>query len=353
MKKDGVVQASYAYDPNGNRTGKTDSSGTVGGSYDAQDRLLAYGNNTYAYTANGELSTKTTGSATTGYTYDVLGNLRNVTLPDGTTIEYVVDGRNRRIGKKVNGTLVQGFLYQDQLKPIAELDGSGAVVSRFVYATGINVPDYLIKGTTAYRIVTDYLGSPRLVINTGNGNVEQRLDYDEFGNITRDTNPGFQPFGFAGGLYDRDTKLVRFGARDYDAETGRWTAKDQIKFAGGDTNLYGYLVNDPVNYIDPDGLKGERAGSGTRTQTSPTIAQNPSTKAWMDYLAQLGELWGTKPPQIVQQCLRWECTDSSNSKNASSCSVKSEGPWLIPKGSSLSDFGIKCRCVEYGPITVK
>jgi RHS repeat-associated protein len=58
------------------------------------------------------------------------------------------------------------------------------------------------------------------------GDVVQRLDYDEFGNVLADTSPGFQPFGFAGGLYDSDTALVRFGARDYDAATGRWTAKD-------------------------------------------------------------------------------------------------------------------------------
>jgi len=81
----------------------------------------------------------------------------------------------------------------------------------------------------------------------------QRLDYDEFGNVLDDTNPGFQPFGFAGGLYDRDTKLVRFGARDYDAETGRWTEKDTILFGGGDANLYGYVVNDPANLSDAYG----------------------------------------------------------------------------------------------------
>src|SRR3990172_6149810 len=106
----------------------------------------------------------------------------------------------------------------------------------------------------SYRIVSDHLGSPRLVIESMSGTMVQRLDYDEFGNVLNDTNPGFQPFGFAGGLYDTQTKLVRFGARDYDAETGRWTAKDPILFAGGDTLLYGYVQNDPINFSDPMGL---------------------------------------------------------------------------------------------------
>ncbi len=47
---------------------------------------------------------------------------------------------------------------------------------------------------------------------------------------------------------------MRFGARDYDPETGRWTAKDPIGFGGGDANLYGYVVGDPVNLVDPSGL---------------------------------------------------------------------------------------------------
>jgi len=84
--------------------------------------------------------------------------------------------------------------------------------------------------------------------------VVQEMAYDAFGNVILDTNPGFQPFGFAGGIYDADTKLTRFGARDYDAEIGRWTAKDPIRFGGGDTNLYGYVVGDPVNFSDAFGL---------------------------------------------------------------------------------------------------
>ncbi len=82
--------------------------------------------------------------------------------------------------------------------------------------------------------------------------------YDEFGIVLLDTAPGFQPFGFAGGLYDPDTGLVRFGARDYDAVTGRWTAKDPIRFLGGDANLYTYLADDPVNSVDPFGQHGPK-----------------------------------------------------------------------------------------------
>jgi len=86
----------------------------------------------------------------------------------------------------------------------------------------------------------------REVVSVATGAIAQRLDYDEFGDVLRDTVPGFQPFGFAGGLYDAET-LVRFGARDYDAETGRWTARAPLLFAGRDTNLYAYCGSDPLN----------------------------------------------------------------------------------------------------------
>lgn len=254
VKRNNSVTASYSYDTNGNRLSRTSGGNTITGSYDDQDRLLSYGNTSYTYTANGELLSKSAGSQTTGYNYDVLGNLRKVTLPNGNSLDYVIDASNRRVGKKVNGVLVQGFVYQDQLKPIAELDGNNAIVSRFVYATHANVPDYLIKGGATYRIITDHLGSPRYVINTADGTIIQQMDYDEFGNVTLDSNPGFQPFGFAGGLYDRDTGLVRFGARDYDAYTGRWTAKDPILFGGG-VNLYGYVLGNPITLIDTVGLE--------------------------------------------------------------------------------------------------
>lgn len=63
----------------------------------------------------------------------------------------------------------------------------------------------------------------------------------------------FQPFGFAGGIYDFDTGLTRFGARDYEAASGRWTTKDPIGFAGNSANLYSYVVGDPINLADSNG----------------------------------------------------------------------------------------------------
>ncbi len=188
------------------------------------------------------------------------GSGQTVTFPDRTQIEYIIDGRNRRVGKKINGTLEQGFLYGDQSRIVAELDSSGAVISRFVYGSKVNIPDYMVRNGVMYRMISDHLGSPRLVIDTSTNTIVQRMDYDEFGQVITDTNPGFQPFGFAGGLYDADTKLTRFGARDYDAETGRWTAKDPSRFAGLDSNLYGYVFNNPVGSFDQS-RKGPIAGA--------------------------------------------------------------------------------------------
>ena len=159
---DGLVTASYAYDANGNRLSATTAGGTTSGSYDAQDRLLAYGTRSYTYTGNGDLSSKTdtATSQTTSYGYDTLGNLVSVLLPDGRFLAYVIDGQNRRAGKRVN-------------------------------------PDSF-RSTPAPR----HLGRVRLVVNASTGAVAQRIDYDALGLVTLDTNPGFQPFGFAGGIYD-------------------------------------------------------------------------------------------------------------------------------------------------------
>lgn len=252
VQTNGAVTATYTYDPNGNRLTRVAGAQTTTHTYDDQDRLLTAGSTAYTYTAAGELRSITTGSSVTTLTHDELGNLLSVALPDGRTVSYGIDGQNRRVRKSVNGSAVQGFLYQDQLKIIAELDGTNALVNRFVYGDKPHVPAYLIKGGQTFRYVTDQVGSVRLVVNTATGAIAQRIDYDEFGNVLSDSAPGFQPFGFAGGLWDRDTGLVRFGARDYDPRIGRWVTKDPIGLAGGD-NIFSYVDSDPINHFDNNG----------------------------------------------------------------------------------------------------
>jgi len=84
------------------------------------------------------------------------------------------------------GKIVQ--FYKDQLNPVAELDSSANLVSRFVYGSKANVPDYMIQAGVKYRIISDHLGSVRLVVDSSTGVVVQEMDYDEFGNLGWDVN---------------------------------------------------------------------------------------------------------------------------------------------------------------------
>ncbi|MDG0816435.1 RHS repeat domain-containing protein [Bdellovibrio svalbardensis] len=249
----------YTYDANGNRLSFTSGSKSYTGIYDEQDRLLSYGDSKFEYNDNGDLQTRTDvnpetkETKMTSYTYDVFGNLRKVVLPDGRLIEYVIDGQNRRIGKKINGKVVQAFIYQSQYQIAAEMDGSGKIVKSFVYASKVNVPDYVNYNGKQFRVISDQVGTPKMIVDSANGQVVESFNYDEFGVSLDGKTSAIIPFGFAGGLYDGDTGLVRFGVRDYSPVVGRWTNKDPIGFNGGQGNLYVYSENDPVNLIDPSG----------------------------------------------------------------------------------------------------
>jgi RHS repeat-associated protein len=224
-----------------------------------QDRLISYGPFDYTYTANGELETKTNRDTDEEwiFDYDELGNLLAVGLPNGDLVEYLVDGLGRRVGKKKNGALLKQWIYRDTLKPVAELDGSGALVSEFVYGSKSNVPDYVRRGGATYRVVSDHLGSPRYVVNVANSSdAPVTTSYTSFGEVAG-TGLDWMPFGFAGGMSDADSGLVRFGARDHDPTVGRWVSKDPLGWGGGQANLYAYSLDDPNNRTDPSEMASE------------------------------------------------------------------------------------------------
>ncbi|WP_188108613.1 RHS repeat-associated core domain-containing protein [Sulfurimonas lithotrophica] len=251
----------YTYDANGNRVSATVNGVTTSAYYTLDDQTEVYGDNTYTYDEDGQLVSKQNSLGTTTYTYNTYGTLTGVTLEDGTTIKYHLNPLNQRIAKEVNGVIVEKYLWENLTTLLAILDADDNVVQRYNYSDE-RVPTSLTHDNQTYYLHYDQVGTLRLVTDA-NHNIVKEITYDTYGNILNDSNTNFKVlFGFAGGLSDRDTNLVHFGHREYDPYAAKWTTKDPIDFSGGDTNLYGYVLNDPVNFVDPEGLQVGVSGSG-------------------------------------------------------------------------------------------
>jgi RHS repeat-associated protein len=249
------------YDPAGNRISIVRPGGTIAASYDVRDRLVKWGAVQYAWTPDGHLSKRADSRGSSSFAYDDFGSLRHATLADGRTISYVLDADGRRLARMVADKVVEAYLYNLNGTIAGELDPAGNLVARFAYDDLRHLALCQRAGVT-YRVITDPLGSPRLVIDSRTGALADAITYDAWGNVTQETAPGFIPIGFAGGLRDPDTGLLRFGARDYDPDVGRWTAADPIRFNGRDANLYRYVHDNPINGRDTSGLDPYLGSSG-------------------------------------------------------------------------------------------
>ncbi len=202
-------------------------------------------------------------------------------LPDGRRIDYAYDASGQRTEKRVNGRVVAEYLWLDPLR----LGGfhDGREWWRFLYDQGRS-PVGIENGRKQYLILCDQVGTP-LALATMDGHVVQAMQYDSFGNLLQVRgNVVRLPLGFAGGQFDPDTGLTRFPWRDYDADTGRFTALDPLGAKGGDSDWYGYCVDDPVNRMDVWGLlsfdfdEGDfspDSGSWESGDTDPTIPPLP------------------------------------------------------------------------------
>jgi len=253
VKRNGEIVAAWTYDPNGNRLTAGGEQGFFSGTYNDRDQLLTYGDASYSYSPAGEMVSKTAAGQTTTYTYDTRGILTGAALPDGRTVEYVLDATGWRVGKKVDGVVQQRRIYGRSLEVLAELDDAAQVTSRFVFVNPLGSAAYLTKAGRTYGLISDHLGSARIVVDATSGEIVQRLDYDAWGQILQDSNPGFQPFGYAGREFDSETGLLYMRARYYSPKEGRFISEDPIGFKGG-PNRFTYVSNNPVNWTDPFGL---------------------------------------------------------------------------------------------------
>jgi RHS repeat-associated protein len=338
VTKDGALVEEYQYDPNGTRNYEMNALRGISGrnfTYSEEDHILTAGATTYQYGLDGFLTKKADGTNITNYVYSSRGELLSVNLPDGRVIEYIHDPLGRRIAKKIGGVIVEKYLWQGLTRLLAVYDGSDNLLMRFEYADD-RVPVAVTTEGVAYYLSYDQVGSLRVVADSV-GNVIKRIDYDSFGTIITDTNTALSiPFGFAGGLHDRDTGLVRFGFRDYDSDVGRWTAKDPIGFAGGDTDLYGYVLNDPINWIDPSGLQdsqwnlinASRALHGAKPQPAKPLTPEQKEqllKTFRNIVDNISNFFPgpktmTLPKEVLEKIM--EELNPLKPKDAEACAVK-------------------------------
>jgi RHS repeat-associated protein len=242
----------YAYDPNGNRT----SGGTV---TSANNQLLSDGTYNYQYDGEGNRTRRTeiaTGKVTE-YVWDYRNRLAGVLFKDGAgvvtkTIDYTYDGNNQRIGKRIDGAVTERYVI-DRNQIALVFDGVGVQTHRYLYGTAV---DQVLVDETATGMVwalADQLGTVSDLVDNS-GSVVNHISYDSFGKVVSQTNAGVGfRYGYTGREQDDETGLDYYRARYYDAGNGRFISEDPIGFEAGDTNLYRYVGNSPVNAIDPSG----------------------------------------------------------------------------------------------------
>jgi RHS repeat-associated protein len=253
----------YSYDPNGNRT-------MAGYSTGSDNRLTFDGTYTYTYNAEGDLTQKVSTTATWTYSWDNLNRL--VSVKDVTTtgtqlsVSYVYDVMNKRVEDDTwtasTGTTVTVRHAYDGNNIWADVTTTNTLLARHVYGDGVDqvwaraIPAGLTNAGVAWYL-TDRQGSVRDIMDSSSVIVDHS-DSDGFGNATHTTITVADQFGYAGGLNSYDTRMEQFGARWYDAATGRWMSEDPIGFGAGDTNLQRYVGNSPTILRDPSGTFADK-----------------------------------------------------------------------------------------------
>ncbi|MFA5565523.1 MAG: RHS repeat-associated core domain-containing protein [Acidimicrobiia bacterium] len=192
------------------------------------------------------------------------------------SVEYRRDAFGRPLEANDNGNLRYQLLWRGQR--VAQVYYPNGRTLRTVHVDTATAPEVLFGGNELLRVISDHRGNVRRVIEATTGEVVQALDYDPLGDIVADSNPGFQPFGYAGALHDSVAQVVDLGARQLDLSSSRFLQPDPLDLAGGQSNLYVYAGNNPVNRHDPHGLQ---SSSQAPVQVcEATIMPTPGRSSW-------------------------------------------------------------------------
>ena len=212
------------------------------GTYNAADQLVQRGSTTYTYDNNGNLLND--GANT--YSWDARAQLSSIA--GGTSASFQYDSFGRRTSKTVNSQSTQ-YLY-DGPRVVQELSG-GVPTANILNGTDVDERHSCNCGGSNNTLLTDALGSA-LAITDATGAVQTQYTYDAFGNTTSSGAANSNSSQYTGREND-GTGLYYYRSRYYSPGLQRFISQDPIGFAGGDTNLYAYVGNNPVNLTDPFG----------------------------------------------------------------------------------------------------
>jgi RHS repeat-associated protein len=247
----------YEYDKAGNRTkiggsfARTGLPQTIASTaYNAANHQTTFGDKTLTYDNNGNLQTVTDGTGTTTYTWNARNQLTGISGP-GVSASFVYDGLGRREAKTINGNLTE-FLF-DGRNPVQESSGSTVLAN---ILPGLRIDEFLtrtdvVAGVTS-NLLTDALGSPVAVTDAA-GTVQTEYTYEPFGQTTIAGAPNSNPYQYTGREND-GTGLYYYRGRYYNPLLQRFISEDPIGFNGQDWNLFAYVFNNPLLFIDPFGL---------------------------------------------------------------------------------------------------
>ena len=245
-----TADEAYTYDAVGNRLTALGVTGPW--NYNANNELLGYDIKSFTYDDNGNMTQKTVAGQVTNFIYNTEDRL--VRVEDGSSsliAEYYYDPFGRRLWKDVGGVR-KYFFYADE-GLIGEYDSSGTEIRTYGYAPdSVWTTDPLFQkaGGIYCWYQNDHLGTPQKIIEA-NGGVVWSGEYDAFGNVQINVENIVNNLRFPGQYFDAETGLYYNWNRYYDPIVGRYLRVDPI---GDGLNLYDYVLNKPINSIDPWGL---------------------------------------------------------------------------------------------------